>query len=731
MSAIAARKARLAAAKAQVQAQQETLKPLSTTPPPPPPPQAQPPRKRQRSVEVASSESDGSEAESSASGSRTRTTSPSSTPIQADAIQWLQPVWAQSTSSKEPHNVSILSTKGKGKARAEEALVLRIQPGKSIAIRGTAQLLVTEGIVSVNGCHVSPTSPKQLLLCPSTDPLPLLTACGEEEATIELHAISSTGLETLANVCPLAGTDPFSLRPRRDIQSLLVTSQHLALDPSLTVQRQPPSWQEQWDRLQAAEPSATPQAVLVRGAKGAGKSTFGRTLLNIYAARHQRVALLDVDLGQGHFQPAGSVHLYIFSLSSSSNSQHPLISPSWLTHPCLPAPAHSIFLGQTTPKDLPSSYFRAVAHLIERYDATLRGEGVPLLVNTMGWAKGMGAELNERIEGLLRPEAVYDLMPTLDPYATGGKVARIELPKPYRAPHGGWVTPVQAVGLDMKAASSSGDSRMSSTQAGLTAADQRSLAMMTHLHASSASPLPRWDFSHNLIERRPFVVDVRTGLQGGIHLGMSDQGRVLDVGVGLAALNGEMVSLCIIDVADQDVITASIDSQPQDGDIAATWRHAFSRPPPPPGSERLICLALVRSIDEQAGKVHLLCPPCLAELVSRAHSQSQSPPRLALIATGGSAAIAPPIFAFLDRPSFAARGSTSGEAEQNGATKGGRGAGMGTVSLLAGVPRNEAPYLSWPADATSAGAGGKAGGAIVGAGKRRVRRNVMRRGQRG
>lgn len=727
MSAIAARKARLAAAKAQ----QEHVQTISPVPQPEPAPtptktsQRQPPRKRQRSVDVkpssgAESSSDESEAEDSdgqSSSSSSRSSSPP-TPAQVSNISWFKPVWE---GSQHPHNASIRSaTKGKGKERAhDEAVVLRIAAGQSCSVKGIAHLDVTQGEVSINGCRLTPQSGRRLLVCPSTDPLPLLTAGGEsgDEAIVEFYAVSHTGLEELANVCPLAGPDPFGLRQRRDAQQLLLTPQtNFSLDGA--IQRQPPSWQAQWDDIQSHTSTTLPQVVLVRGAKGAGKSTFGRTLLNIYAARHERVALLDVDLGQGQLGPPGSVHLYLFD---SSHAAPPLVSPSWLTSPHLASPHHSIFLGQTTPKDMPSTYFHAVARLIQQYDVEMRGQGVPLVVNTMGWSKGMGAELNERIEALLRPNQVYDLVPMVDPFAGEGGSA-MSLPAPSRTPYGAQVTSVQAIGLDMRASSrqAEGDAGFSPA---LTAADQRSLAIMTHLHSSSTAL--RWDFAQDLVERRPFVVDVRTGLPGGIHL-FEGAGINVDVGVSLAALNGELVGLCLLDGDGDEERVGSEDAK----GIAAIWHRAFSVRPPAPGSARLVCLALVRSIDESNARVHLLCPPSLPDLIARtqAATSSNQQGRLAFVATGGSAAVSPPIFAFLDRAAFAPRSSGNGN---GGGGDAGQEQQLSQSSLLlAGVPRQDAPYLTWPASSTSSSSGSGAT-AIVGAEKRRVRRNVMRRGQRG
>ena len=55
--------------------------------------------------------------------------------------------------------------------------------------------------------------------------------------------------------------------------------------------------------------SDSPPVILVCGSKNAGKSTFGRYLVNAMLNRYDAVMHLECDVGQGEFTPPGTVAL--------------------------------------------------------------------------------------------------------------------------------------------------------------------------------------------------------------------------------------------------------------------------------------------------------------------------------------------------------------------------------------------------------------------------------------
>jgi len=82
------------------------------------------------------------------------------------------------------------------------------------------------------------------------------------------------------------------------------------------------------------------------------------------------------------------------------------------THPSLTYRAH--YIGSTSPRASPSHYLHSIQSLLETYKLDLQFPAsigdptpgderiydvIPLVVNTMGWNKGLGADPNVRIKG--------------------------------------------------------------------------------------------------------------------------------------------------------------------------------------------------------------------------------------------------------------------------------------------------------------------------------------------
>eukprot|EP00049_Salpingoeca_infusionum_P014240 m.266234 g.266234 ORF g.266234 m.266234 type:complete len:686 (+) comp15627_c0_seq57:100-2157(+) len=133
------------------------------------------------------------------------------------------------------------------------------------------------------------------------------------------------------------------------------------------------------------------------GAKGAGKSTFARYLVNSLLSTAPAVAFLDTDLGQAEVTPAGLVSV---SLVSS-----PLFG-SPFTH--LQKPDFAKFMATNSPKDIPIQYLSAVKDAYSYYRKHI-GLDVPLIINTQGWVKGLGAHLLADILSITNPTSVVEI----------------------------------------------------------------------------------------------------------------------------------------------------------------------------------------------------------------------------------------------------------------------------------------------------------------------------------
>ncbi|KAJ7890501.1 hypothetical protein B0H14DRAFT_1106969 [Mycena olivaceomarginata] len=236
-----------------------------------------------------------------------------------------------------------------------------------------------------------------------------------------------SGVEGLGRICR---TFDGVFKPSRwqDIDAghhLRLPGVHMLIQPSKDIQPfiLPPSWEIALKSIS----DSTSGIYLVKGHKKSGKSSFARTLLNRLLCRYRKVAYLECDLGQSEFTPGGLVALNIIErpvFGTSFRSQTPLLiadiaSGPPFTHSSLPNFAH--YVGETTPKSSPSHYLAAIQSLVETYQLDVQtpadagagdsriSDAIPLIVNTMGWTKGLGADLTRKIEDLVQPTDVFEV----------------------------------------------------------------------------------------------------------------------------------------------------------------------------------------------------------------------------------------------------------------------------------------------------------------------------------
>ncbi|KAG5536758.1 hypothetical protein RHGRI_024255 [Rhododendron griersonianum] len=203
----------------------------------------------------------------------------------------------------------------------------------------------------------------------------------------------------------------------------------------------PEEWSEAAESIAYDSITTPPPVALICGAKNSGKTTFSRHLLNILLQRYKRVAYLDTDVGQTEFTAPGCLSLTVVDkITPGANqlSQEHLkglfkIDPCNLTHavkyvtfdinlamlgfmltwlaglqpgqdaellenlapPCF-------FYGDISSKRDPSAYLKFIFALYDCYrkvycmsnhSESPGNTGVPLVVNTPGWVKGIGYDL--------------------------------------------------------------------------------------------------------------------------------------------------------------------------------------------------------------------------------------------------------------------------------------------------------------------------------------------------
>ncbi|KAL2492812.1 Polynucleotide 5'-hydroxyl-kinase NOL9 [Abeliophyllum distichum] len=153
----------------------------------------------------------------------------------------------------------------------------------------------------------------------------------------------------------------------------------------------PDEWSNAAEAIANNSDSSLPPSVFVCGPKNSGKTTFSRHLLNVLLQRYSKVAYLDTDVGQTEFTPPGLLSLTVVDK----------VTPD-LTIPCLKTPDRCFFFGDISSKRNPTAYLTCIFSLYDHYRKEYcmknktdcqDSDGLPLVINTPGWVKGIGYEI--------------------------------------------------------------------------------------------------------------------------------------------------------------------------------------------------------------------------------------------------------------------------------------------------------------------------------------------------
>ncbi|CAK9141415.1 unnamed protein product [Ilex paraguariensis] len=153
----------------------------------------------------------------------------------------------------------------------------------------------------------------------------------------------------------------------------------------------PDEWSNAADTIAYDSITSPPPIALICGAKNSGKTTFSRHLLNVLLQRYKKVAYLDADVGQAEFTPPGCLSLTVIDKMTPD-----------LTIPCLKTPERCYFFGDISSKRDPTTYLSCIFALFDYYqkeycvfnESENHGKtGLPLVVNTPGWVKGIGFDI--------------------------------------------------------------------------------------------------------------------------------------------------------------------------------------------------------------------------------------------------------------------------------------------------------------------------------------------------
>lgn len=329
----------------------------------------------------------------------------------------------------------------------------------------------------------------------------------------------------------------------------------------------------------------------------------------------------------------------------------------------IPHAAH--FIGSPTPRNSPTLYLNAIQALIQTYKRDLEfpsapptndsriTEVVPLVVNTMGWTKGLGADLNKKIEDMVEPSDIFEFE-NLNQNSNLGSFPLTPIPGRRRR----YLPPTKIP-----------------TKAPHTPAELRALSLLSYFHTVQLPAqgdhqiTPLWETETPLCAKVPYDVCTLAAFDKIILAtpGMEDvvASEIQNV------LNGAVVALVM---SDDEAVTTS-DRPPEfGGGLDSLYKQGT--PPPSPFSSNCVGLALIRSLSATRMQMITPVPPSLLG-------------RCRILVKGE---IEIPVWGMLDF-----------RAENSGG--------------VAGIEKSKVPYLRW----------GKTEG--LGGGKRRIRRNLMRKSQ--
>lgn len=241
----------------------------------------------------------------------------------------------------------------------------KLSASESLLFCGNALIRVLEGSCDVNGFLLTPeTSPQKVFSNDLWNDHCIEVKAGLTGATLESSELPNhPGYRTIP-----AESDP--PRVRRGVD-----------------------WVTAVERISFKE---SPR-IVVCGGRNSGKSTFARFVVNNLLRLRGEVLFMDCDVGQSEFLLEGCVSLHRVC--------SPLLGGPW-THQDV-SPIVAFYIGANDLNMHPDLYMKCISALVEEY--TVLGSDLPLVVNTLGWVRGLGLESLVHITKLVQPTAVVEL----------------------------------------------------------------------------------------------------------------------------------------------------------------------------------------------------------------------------------------------------------------------------------------------------------------------------------
>ncbi|RMZ22833.1 hypothetical protein D0859_13138 [Hortaea werneckii] len=260
--------------------------------------------------------------------------------------------------------------------RKDGSVTVTIHHGQYLTCVGEYNLQVLQGLATLYGAVVHPSSGLQKVYAPSTHALPSITA--RRDNTI-------IRISNLDNLSPNFRNIWAAAPNTRQTFTLLETAADDELQRILTPLEVDKTLQNVLTRL-TVDAEGRGSRIMAIGAKSSGKSTFNRLLCNSILSKPsvKKLLYLDLDPGQPEFSPPGQVSLVEVSCNIFGPSFTHAASSSSQSYRLL----RSHTLAATSFKDDPAHYMACAQDLINHARSRL-----PLVINSCGWVSGLGANV--------------------------------------------------------------------------------------------------------------------------------------------------------------------------------------------------------------------------------------------------------------------------------------------------------------------------------------------------
>lgn len=369
-----------------------------------------------------------------------------------------------------------------------------------LVLSGNYELCVVRGAVEI--CGITLTSSSEVYtVAAAVPPFPRLRAvfCSSEKtATEPLHPeLASFSTVVAAKTSTLVPNISALAPPYKSLWHYL----HRVEDKSeenVCIEI-PKSW---------ADISTNESSYLVLGPKNSGKSGLCKFLCNRLLARerNRRIFYLELDPGQPEYTPPGFLSLHkIRHLEFSPSYAHPWFVDCIKTH----------YFGYVSPMEVPHQYLNLCADLNATLRQTVR-PGDAVVVNTTGWTKGIGLELNNAILDIVAPALALQM--GTDETFTG-------------------VVSIDRIGQE----TANGNSTI--TSGGFSSAELRNLQHLVYLHQHSLSHATEWQPYDLPLARRAGAVSFAVlnceGIDLSVDLADCVEGTVVAINIMMDAADSE------------------------------------------------------------------------------------------------------------------------------------------------------------------------------------------------